>query len=168
MPPARPRAAGARPGARGISGLASGKEGGGRAARGASRRRWRADLIHLEVVVDTILTDNVKGGFTQAGVFRGGACIMLRGLLNGRDCKVARRRLVRGYPAAAARHRGRVDGQDLGSRLDPTFDWVDRFVASGDLVRYNRLERGRARSFLKILQREPPVFGSTSTERPVT
>ena len=69
--------------AAGVSGLASGKEG-----EEAERQRRRfqttlavADLIHLEVVVDTILTDNVKGDFMEAGVFRGGACIMLRGLL---------------------------------------------------------------------------------------
>ena len=69
--------------AAGVSGLASGKEG-----EEAERQRRRfqttlavAGLIHLEVVVDTILTDNVKGDFMEAGVFRGGACIMLRGLL---------------------------------------------------------------------------------------
>ena len=49
-----------------------------------------ADLIHLEVVVDAIMKDNVEGDFMEAGVFRGGACIMLRGLLAAKRMCIAK------------------------------------------------------------------------------
>ena len=164
--------------AAGVSGLASGKEG-----EEAERQRRRfqttlavADLIHLEVVVDTILTDNVKGDFMEAGVFRGGACIMLRGLLAAKR-DVHRRVYVADSFAGIPPPRRHIEdvstGKVLEPELDPTFDWVDRFVAGEDLVRYNFRRYGLLDHRVKFLrgffnESLPPVFGSTSTERPVT
>ena len=135
-----------------------------------------ADLIHLEVVVDAILADDVKGDFMEAGVFRGGACIMLRGLLAAkRDVhrKVYVADSFAGIPPPRRHIEDVSTGKVLDPSLDPTFDWVDRFVAGEDLVRYNFRRYGlldeRVR-FLKGFFNEslPPVFGSTSADRPST
>jgi len=38
-------------------------------------------LQHLQDVVQTVLSENIKGDFVETGVWRGGACIYMRGLL---------------------------------------------------------------------------------------
>ena len=87
------------------------------------RRRFQttlavADLIHLEVVVDTILTDNVKGDFMEAGVFRGGACIMLRGLLAAKR-DLHRRVYVADSFAGIPPPRRHIEDVSTGKVLDP-------------------------------------------------
>ena len=58
-------------------------------------------------------------------------------------------------------------GKVLEPELDPTFDWVDRFVAGEDLVRYNFRRYGLLDDRVRFLrgffnESLPPVFGSTS------
>jgi hypothetical protein len=56
-------------------------------------------LTHLELAVSDVLQRGVAGDFLEAGVFRGGATIFLRGLLAAHE---------RGGPSAAARAAARA------------------------------------------------------------
>ena len=44
----------------------------------------RARLDNLHMAMDTVLKENVPGHFIETGVWRGGACIFMRGLLKAR------------------------------------------------------------------------------------
>jgi hypothetical protein len=163
--------------AAGVSGLASGVDG---EEDERQRRRFQttlavADLVHLEVIVDRILEDQVQGDFMEAGVFRGGTCIFLRGILMARR-EETRRVYVADSFAGIPPPRRRIEdvstGRVLEPELDPTTDWVDRFVAGEELVRYNFRRYGLLDERVHFLRgffndSLPPVFGSTNAEHPV-
>ena len=164
--------------AAGVSGLASGKEG-----EEAERQRRRfqttlavADLIHLEVWWTPSWPMMYKGDFMEAGVFRGGACIMLRGswLLNGMciaECTWRTRsrasRRLEGTSRTCRRARSWIP-----SSTRRLIGWIGSWPGE-DLVRYNFRRYGLLDDRVRFLrgffnESLPPVFGSTSTERPVT
>ncbi|KAH8075345.1 macrocin-O-methyltransferase [Aureococcus anophagefferens] len=110
----------------------------------------------------------------EAGVFRGGACIFLRGLLAAafpREATRASSSRTRSGIRRRARHRGRGHGRDARQEVDPTADWTDRFVSGVDAVRYNfrRYGASTARDLRRGFFNEslPPVLGSTSDVAPV-
>lgn len=41
----------------------------------------RKRLENIQVCVETVLADNIKGDFIETGIWRGGACIFMRGIL---------------------------------------------------------------------------------------
>ncbi|KAH8084537.1 macrocin-O-methyltransferase [Aureococcus anophagefferens] len=163
--------------AAGVSGLSSGADG-EEAER--ARRRYQttlsvADLDHLERLVGRLFDDGVPGDLMEAGVFRGGACIFLRGLLAAAFPAEATRRVVvadsfAGIPPPRLDIEVAATGETHAKEVDPTADWTDRFVSGVDAVRYNFRRYGLLdgrdlrRGFNESL---PPVLGSTSDVAPV-
>ena len=112
----------------------------------------------------------------EAGVFRGGACIFLRGLLAAAFPREATRRVVvadsfAGIPPPRLDIEVAATGETHAKEVDPTADWTDRFVSGVDAVRYNfrryGLLDGRV-TFVEGFFNEslPPVLGSTSDVAP--
>jgi hypothetical protein len=61
----------------------------------------RARLDHLQACVETVLAEGVPGDLLEAGVWRGGACILMRAVLAARDVRDRRVLVVdsfRGLP----------------------------------------------------------------------
>lgn len=152
--------------AAGVSGLASGTEG-EEAER--ARRRYHttlsaADLLHLELLVRDLFVRRVPGNLLEAGVFRGGACIFLRGLLQAvspleTDRAVYVADSFTGIPPPRS-----AELPESGA-VDPTADWTDRFEFGLDSVKYNFRRYGlldRRVVFVPGLFNEsmPPRFGS--------
>ena len=164
--------------AAGVSGLSSGADG-EEAER--ARRRYQttlsvADLDHLERLVGRLFDDGVPGDLMEAGVFRGGACIFLRGLLAAAFPREAHRRVFvadsfAGIPPPRLDIEVAATGETHAKEVDPTADWTDRFVSGVDAVRYNfrryGLLDGRV-TFVEGFFNEslPPVLGSTSDVAP--
>ncbi|EGB10535.1 hypothetical protein AURANDRAFT_23748, partial [Aureococcus anophagefferens] len=101
-----------------------------------------ADLDHLERLVGRLFDDGVPGDLMEAGVFRGGACIFLRGLLAAAFPAEATRRVVvadsfAGIPPPRLDIEVAATGETHAKEVDPTADWTDRFVSGVDAVRYN-------------------------------
>lgn len=74
-----------------------------------------ARLDHLQWCVEQVLDDGIPGDLLEAGVWRGGACILMRGVLKARG--VASRTVwvadsFKGLPAGAAREGFGGDEQD--------------------------------------------------------
>ena len=58
-------------------------------------------LTSLQESVETVLADDVPGDLVESGVWRGGACILMRavsGGLRGRDAKCVAVRFLPGRP----------------------------------------------------------------------
>ena len=163
--------------AMGVSGLSAGVDG-EEAER--ARRRYHStlsagDLLHLEVLVLELFDAGVEGDLMEAGVFRGGACVFLRGLLAAEAPREARRRVLvadsfRGIPPP----RQDFDAGGVACRADdePTADWTDRYVSGVDAVRYNFRRYGLLDDRVDFVEgffneSLPPRFGSTSRTAPV-
>ena len=160
----------------GVHGLA-----GGGPAEEAERARRRyhttlsvAALLHLEVVVDAVLDEGIPGDFIETGVFRGGACIFLRGLLAARgveDRRVFVADSFRGIPEPRRRVE-LAEGKTCDPDVEPTADWTDRYVSGKDAVAYNFRRYGlldRRVVFVEGFFNEslPPLLGSVNAVRPV-
>jgi O-methyltransferase len=46
-----------------------------------------ARMRHLRQLVETTITENIPGDYIEAGVWRGGACILMRGILKAHDIR---------------------------------------------------------------------------------
>ena len=136
----------------------------------------RAAIDHLERLVGRLFDDGVPGDLMEAGVFRGGACIFLRGLLAAAFPREAHRRVFvadsfAGIPPPRLDIEVAATGETHAKEVDPTADWTDRFVSGVDAVRYNfrryGLLDGRV-TFVEGFFNEslPPVLGSTSDVAP--
>eukprot|EP00633_Aureoumbra_lagunensis_P002057 CAMPEP_0197291560 /NCGR_PEP_ID=MMETSP0890-20130614/17077_1 /TAXON_ID=44058 ORGANISM="Aureoumbra lagunensis, Strain CCMP1510" /NCGR_SAMPLE_ID=MMETSP0890 /ASSEMBLY_ACC=CAM_ASM_000533 /LENGTH=525 /DNA_ID=CAMNT_0042764731 /DNA_START=105 /DNA_END=1682 /DNA_ORIENTATION=+ len=127
--------------AAGVEGLASGIDG---EEEERARRRYHTtlsagDLLHLQLLVESLFAQGVQGHLIETGVFRGGACIFLRALLaallpNESERIVFVADSFQGIPPP--RHIN-IQQNNQNSFVEPTADWQDRFSFDEDSVRYN-------------------------------
>ena len=132
--------------------------------------------VHLEVLVQRLFDDDVEGDLLEAGVFRGGGCVFLRGMLAAAFPREARRRVLvadsfRGIPPPRREFTAQA-GTVFAAEDEPTFDWTDRFVSSLGAVRYNFRRYGLLDDRVDFVEgffneSLPPRFGSTSRTAPV-
>jgi hypothetical protein len=100
-----------------------------------------ARLSHLEACVETVLEEDVPGDFLEAGVWRGGACILMRAILKDRgvtDRVVWAADSFAGLPADAAEADG-LGGAEQSYLAVPLEEVQASFASCGlldDQVRF--------------------------------
>lgn len=97
----------------------------------------KARLDNLEFCIKTVLADNVPGDFMETGVWRGGATIFMRGMLeamNNEDKKVWVADSFRGLPEPILEQDGGLDFY-----LDPILS-VSRDIVEENFRRYDLLD----------------------------
>lgn len=120
----------------------------------------RARLEQLHAAMDTVLRENIPGHFIETGVWRGGACIFMRGLLRARgihDRSVFVADSFCGLPPPDPKYPADKDStHHLDQCLNVSLDTVRRnFEAYGLLDEQVKFVKGWFKDTLPWLPKEP-------------
>jgi hypothetical protein len=96
-------------------------------------------LNNLQLVIEQVLADNIPGDFIETGVWRGGACIFMRGVLKAygvTDRIVWVADSFKGFPEPE-----REDDQALASQPDQSILAIPEQEVRNNFKRYDLLDR---------------------------
>jgi hypothetical protein len=100
-------------------------------------------LENLHECVEQVLADETPGDFIEAGVWRGGAAILMRAILFAHgvsDRTVWLADSFQGFPTSATRSRSIDQGVDFTAGMGERFLTVDVEAVKGNLERYGLLD----------------------------
>ena len=89
-----------------------------------------ATLLHLQLVIERVLDQGVRGHLIEAGVFRGGGTILMRGVCAAHGADDRRIFVADSFAGIPPSRRPVADG--LAEECD---DWGERYAVSDQVVR---------------------------------
>jgi len=122
-----------------------------------------AHLIQVQLIIEEVMRNGVEGDFIEAGVFRGGFIVYMRGVLAAHGDPPNRSVIAadsfQGIPpnstlgtAMDTMLRDEVNFSDLNQQEELTNDWSQRYAAGKEVLRDNLRRFGLLDERLKIVE----------------